>query len=318
MKPNLFIYGASKPRQDEVLEKHFTIHRATEMADPVAFFKENGGDIKYVMTNGHDGFKNEHYDLLPNLKVISSFGVGYDMIDAEYAAKQGVVVTHTPNVLNADVANTAIMMLLAISRRLVPQEAWARSGSWAQKGDAPLTTSIEGKPVGIVGLGRIGKAIGEKLSVFDCVVNYHSRTKKDDVSWTYFADLTELAKAVDYLIVITPGGPETEKLINADVMNALGPDGTLINLARGSVVDETALIESLKSGKLGAAALDVFENEPNIPAALCEMENVLLLPHVGSATVETRNAMADLVVNNLVAFEQDGKAIAAVPECAHL
>ena len=191
-------------------------------------------------------------------------------------------------------------------------------GRWAKEGNAPLTTSIRGKKVGIVGLGRIGEAIAEKLSVFQCETVYHSRNKKPDVSYTYYGDLSKMAKDSDVLIAITPGGPATNKLINRNVIEALGPQGTLINVARGTVVDETEMVKALQDGRLGAAGLDVFEDEPNVPEELFPMENVVLTPHVASATWETRQAMSDLVVENLVSYFSSGKVHTPIPECADL
>jgi lactate dehydrogenase-like 2-hydroxyacid dehydrogenase len=257
-------------------------------------------------------------DKLPALEIISSFGVGYDGVDTNHAVSKGVMVGHTPDVLNDEVANTAIMLVLATMRRLVEFDAHVRSGAWEKNGNAPLTRGLAGKTVGIVGLGRIGEAIAEKLSVFNCTVVYHSRNKKNDASLQYFGDLVEMATASDVLIVITPGGPATNKLVNRQVMDALGPQGTLINLARGSVVDEAALITALQDGRLGSAGLDVFENEPHVPKSLCALSNVVLQPHVGSATEETRAAMAQRVVDNLLSFEKTGSPINLVPECESL
>ncbi len=257
-------------------------------------------------------------DRMPSLKLISSFGVGYDGVAADHAASRGVVVTHTPNVLNDDVANTTIMLLLATMRCLIEQNQYLRDGRWVKEGNAPLTRSIAGKKVGIVGLGRIGDAIAHKLSVFNCTVVYHSRNPKDGTDYAYYGDLVEMARDCDVLIAITPGGPATNKLINKTVIEALGPEGTLINVARGTVVDEQALVAALQDGRLGSAGLDVFEQEPKVPEALLDMNNVVLTPHVASATWETRQAMSDLVVENLVSHFEKGAAVAPVPECAHL
>ena len=317
MQPDLLIVGRAAPRMMEQLDGRFTIHKLSEIADLDSFLKENGDSIEAVATNGHDGVKPDLMAALPNLKVISCFGVGYDGIDANAAAARGIVVTHTPNVLNDDVANTTIMLMLAVSRNLVHDDAWVRSGNWKAHGAAPLTRSIEGKPVGILGMGRIGQKIAEKLQAFNCDIAYHSRSAKD-VPWRYYGDLVEMARDVDYLVVITPGGAETFHLVNRDVMDALGPEGTLINVARGSVVDEAELVKALQDGRLGYAGLDVFEQEPSVPAALIAMENVVLTPHVGSATVETRQAMGDLTVENLIRYFEEGKVTSPVPECAHL
>ncbi len=260
----------------------------------------------------------EVIDRMPKLKMVSSFGVGYDGVAADHAASRGVVVSHTPNVLNDDVANTTIMLLLATQRRLIEQNQYLRDGRWVKEGNAPLTRSIAGKKVGIVGLGRIGEAIAHKLSVFNCEVVYHSRNQKPDVRYPYYGDLVEMAADCDVLIAITPGGPATNKLISKAVIEALGPEGTLINVARGTVVDEAEMVAALQDGRLGSAGLDVFEKEPQVPEVLFDMNNVVLTPHVASATQETRQAMSDLVVENLISFFDTGAPVAPVPESAGL
>ena len=256
-------------------------------------------------------------DKLPNLKVISNFGVGYDGIDAEYAASKGIMVAHTPDVLSDEVANTTLALLLATTRRIVAYDKYVRAGNWVKKGEPPYTHGLANKTVGIVGLGRIGETFAKKVSVFDCRISYHTRNERD-VSYQYYPRLEELARDSDVLVVITPGGKETKGLINKKIIEALGPEGTLVNIARGSVVDEQEMVKALKDGRLGAAGLDVFEDEPNVPKALFEMDNVVLTPHIGSATVETRDAMMKRLINNLQTFFEDGKPINPVPECREL
>ncbi|KIN70177.1 Glyoxylate reductase [Sulfitobacter noctilucicola] len=273
--------------------------------------------ITHVVTNGHAGIDPDLMARLPNLKVISGYGVGYDAVDADEAARRGIIVTHTPNVLNEEVATTAILLLLACYREVLRDDAYVRSGAWETGGNAALTRSVDNQTVGIVGLGRIGQAIAEKLAPWNTKVLYHARNRKD-VAYRYYENLTEMAHDSDVLICITPGGPGTHQIVNAEVMEALGSKGTLINVSRGSVVDEQALIEALETGKLGWAGLDVFENEPQVPEALRALPNTVLLPHVGSATVETRSAMGALTVDNLLQHLKDGTVISAVPECAHL
>lgn len=318
MKRQLLLIGEATPRMLERFGESFEVHRDGGFDDLDRFLAGRGAEFEAVATNGHDGVRPEIMDALPNLKIISCYGVGYDAIDAKKAAGRGVVVTHTPNVLNADVANTAIMLMLAVSRRLVRDDRWVRSGNWKAKGNAPLTRSIEGTKVGILGLGRIGETIARKLAAFDCDVVYHSRNEKPGVEWRYRDDLVAMARDVDCLIVITPGGAATDRLVNREVLEALGPEGTLINVSRGSVVDEPELVAALTDGRLGNAGLDVFENEPDAPEGLFELDNVVLTPHVGSATVETRQAMGDLTVDNLNAFFSTGRAISPVPECADI
>ncbi|WP_226780235.1 2-hydroxyacid dehydrogenase [Oceaniglobus trochenteri] len=317
MKPGLLLIGGATERMIDRFEAEFTLHRLSEIDDLPAFLSAQGPTITGVATNGHAGVPTEILEGCPNLKIAAAYGVGYDGIDTDACAARGIKVTHTPNVLNDDVANTALLLLLAASRDLVFNDAYVRAGRWAKEGNTPLTRSPEGKVMGIVGLGRIGQRIAEKLAVFDARVVYHSRTRKD-VAYEYYDDLTRMARDCDYLIVITPGGAATDKLVNREVIEALGPNGTLINVARGTVVDEAAMIAALQDGRLGWAGLDVFEDEPNVPEALFALQNVTLLPHVASATVETRQAMGDLVCDNLSQFLKDGTVLTSVPETAHL
>ncbi|CAN0600932.1 unnamed protein product, partial [Ectocarpus sp. 12 AP-2014] len=237
--------------------------------------------------------------------------------DAVEAARRGILVGHTPDVLNNEVADTTIMLWLATSKHMVQGDAWARSGAWEEKGNYPLTKSVRNRTVGILGLGRIGQTIAEMASMFDARIIYHTRSEKD-VPYTYYGDLVAMAQDADVLVVITPGGAATKHLVNEEVMNALGPEGILVNVARGSVVDESALIAALQEGRLGGAGLDVFEGEPHIPDALKALDNVVLAPHIGSATVETRDAMGALVAENLESWLASGTIKACVPECQHL
>ena len=318
MKPEMLLIGGATPRMMDRFNEAFTVHMHSEIDDVDAYLAENGERIEAVATGGHEGVAPEIMSALPNLKVISSYGVGYDAIDTDAAVDRQIIVTHTPTVLNNDVANTAVLLMLAVSRCLVRDDRWVRSGSWSKKGAAPLTRSIEGKKVGIIGLGRIGETIARKLAAFDCQISYHNRNRKPDCEYTYYDNLTKMAGDVDYLVIITPGGESTNKLVNREVMDALGTEGTLINVGRGSVVDEAEMVKALQDGRLGWAGLDVFEDEPIAPEALFEMDNVVLTPHVASATVETRQAMGDLTVENLVRFFAEGTVTTPVPECKHL
>lgn len=318
MKPGLLLIGAATPRMMDKFNALFDVFVCSEIEGFDDWLDANGARVHAIATNGHDGVRSTIMKRCPNLKIISCYGVGYDNIDANAAAAAGVVVTHTPNVLNAEVANTAIMLMLAVSRRIIVDDQWVRSGNWAAKGNAPLRDSMERSKVGILGLGRIGEAIAQKLQAFSCEVSYHARSRRDHVDYQYFGDLVAMAEAVDYLIVITPGGAATNKLVSKEVLEALGPQGVLINVARGTVVDEAALVDALQSGMLGGAGLDVFENEPQVPEALFPLENVVLLPHVGSATVQTRQAMGDLTVENLERYFTDGTVSTPVPECSEV
>ena len=292
----------------------FTIHHINDMDDPVAWLAQNGAGIHYALTDGHHGIKPDFLAGLPDLKVVSSNGVGYDAIDTDAAVARNVIVTHTPNVLNAEVATTTLMLLIACLRNGPAEIAQATSGAWATDGNLPLSRSVDNRTIGILGLGRIGMEIARKLAPFNPTILYHTRTKRD-VGFTYYDDLVAMARDCDVLISIAPGGASTHHLVNAPVMEALGPDGVLINVGRGSVVDEEALIAALQTGKLGSAGLDVFENEPHIPQALHDMPNVVLTPHIGSATIETRDAMAQLAVDNIKQHIKDGTVISPVPEC---
>ena len=306
--PDLLQIGGITETMRERLTAVFTIHQLDNF---------DAAKITHVITNGHDGVNPELMASLTNLKAISVYGVGYDAVDANEAARRGIIVTHTPNVLNEEVATTAVLLMLSCYREVLRDDAYVRSGDWQANGNAPLTRSADNQTVGILGLGRIGQAIADKLAPWSTTIVYHSRTKKN-VAYTYYDSLTEMAKDADVLICITPGGPSTNKIVNADVLEALGPSGTLINVSRGSVVDEAALIDALQSGKLGWAGLDVFEAEPSVPQALRDLPNTVLLPHVGSATVETRAAMGALTVDNLLQHLKDGTVISAVPECTEL
>lgn len=304
-------------RMQDALAEKFTLHWLAKEADQQSWLAENGAKFAHVLTDGHWGVKPDIMQHLPNVKVISCYGVGYDNIDAADCAARGVVVTHTPNVLNAEVANTAILLWLATARRLVRDDAFVRSGAWLN-GGAPLTRSVENCKVGILGLGRIGEDLAQRLAIFSPEISYHSRNEKPGVSYRYYPKLIDMARDVDVMFCITPGGAATHHIVNRDVMEALGPDGTLINVGRGTAVDEAEMVKALQDGRLGNAGLDVFEAEPKVPEALFAMDHVTLLPHVGSATVETRMAMGDLSVNNLLQFLTDGTTISPVPECQNL
>ncbi|MEL6418912.1 MAG: 2-hydroxyacid dehydrogenase [Pseudomonadota bacterium] len=310
--PDLLLIGGATDMMMDRLQAAFSVHKWADL--DMAWLAENGASITHVATNGHDGVKPEVMAALPKLQMISCYGVGYDAIDAQEAVRRGIMVTHTPNVLNEEVATTAVMLMLACYRELLRDDAYVRSGDWEAKGNAPLTRSADNQTVGILGLGRIGQAIADKLAPWKATILYHSRSRKD-VPYTYCDDLVAMAKASDVLICITPGGTGTRHLVNAEVLEALGSQGTLINVARGSVVDEAALIGALEVGKLGWAGLDVFEAEPHVPEALRKMPNVVLLPHVGSATIETRGAMGQLTVDNLLQHLEDGTVLTPVPEC---
>ena len=318
MKPELLIIGKITPRMAAAFDTAFICHHYDEIPDIDSFISGAGKAVQAIATTGHDGVPAPILTGLPDLKIISCYGVGYDAIDVGEAAKRGILVTHTPNVLNDEVATTAIMLLMACYRQLFVNYDYILSGDWVKKGEAPLTRTIDGLSVGILGYGRIGQTIARKLEAFNCRISYHARTERSDSPHRYYGDLTEMADDVQALIVITPGGAATKHLVNKEVLEALGPEGCLVNVARGSVVDETALVTAIQEGKLGYAGLDVFEKEPQVPEALFNLPNVVLTPHIGSATVETRQAMGDLTVDNLVQFFEKGTVLTPVPECQHL
>lgn len=299
MKPDILVVGAPMAHVGEALETAYTLHRLDQAADRQAFLQTVGPRIRGVATSAFAGVPDGVLEACPKLEIVASVGVGTDALRVQEARGRGIVVTNTPDVLNDDVANSAVALLLASTRDVARNDRYVRDGRWKRDGDPPLSIGIAGKQIGIVGLGRIGADIARKLEVFGCAIAYHSRNKHPTAAYRHYASLAELAKDSAALIVIVPGGKETEHMIDATILEALGPEGVLVNVARGSVVDEAALVTALAMGKLGRAALDVFADEPNVPAALLSMENVLLQPHQASATKETRRAMGDLMLNNL-------------------
>ena len=260
------------------------------------------GAIKAVAYKGHHAFGAIEMDLLPNVGVVANYGVGYDAIDVKEASARGIKVSNTPGVLNDDVADLAVAMLIMQGREMEHASAWARSGKWAEQGEYRLNRKVSGGRVGIVGLGRIGREIADRLAAFKMDIHYWSRSEKDTPGWTHHADPVSLAKAVDYLIVALVGGPDTEQFVSKEVIAALGSRGVLVNISRGSTVDEGALLDALESGAIAGAALDVFLNEPKIDARFYALDNVVIQPHQGSGTVETRAAMAKLQRDNVLAF----------------
>src|SRR6201747_2448903 len=302
-KIDLLVYGPSKPIVDNGFSDQFVLHSFETIADlerltPAVAEKIRGAAVTYNTVRGD----SSTLALFPKLEVVASFGVGYDHIDANYARDHNIMVTNTPDVLTEEVADIAMGLLIATLREFVKADRYLRSGLWTTQ-QFPLSVgSLRDRKVGMVGMGRIGQAIGRRLEACRVPVVYHSRNPAAGVSYKHYPDLLEMAKAVDTLILIVPGGAATAKMVNADVMKALGPRGVIINVARGTVVDEPALIAALKSGTILAAGLDVFEKEPHVPDELKTLQNVVLLPHIGSASVVTRNAMDQLVVDNLKAW----------------
>src|ERR1700692_3525969 len=302
-KIDLLVYGPSKPIVDSGFSDQFVLHPFETNADlerltPPVAEKIRGVAVTYSSVR----CDSKMLARFPKLEIVSSFGVGYDHVDANHAREHNIMVTNTPDVLTEEVADIAMGLLIATLREFVKADKYLRSGLWTTQNFPLSVGSLRDRKVGMVGMGRLGQAIGRRLEASRVPVVYHSRKPADGVPYKHYPDLIEMAKAVDTLILIVPGGPATAKMINADVMKALGPRGVIINVARGSVVDEPALISALKSGTILAAGLDVFASEPTVPDELRAMQNVVLLPHIGSASVVTRNAMDQLVVDNLKAW----------------
>lgn len=308
------LLGPMKPLIVNGLEALGTVHKAAEANDPQSFYAAHGGvrAIACAATSEYlgDGFMRR----FPKLQIISSFGVGYDHIDAKAAASHGVIVTNTPEVLTEEVADTALALLLCTVREFPQAERYLRAGKWLQKA-YPLTKgTLRNRTVGIVGMGAIGQAIARRLDAFGVPVVYHARQPRTQLRYRHYPKLIDMARDVDTLMVIVPGGAATANMINAEVLNALGPNGVLINMARGSVVDEPALIKALAEKRIMAAGLDVFAKEPEVPQALIAMDNVVLFPHLGSASVHTRDRMDQLVVDNLAAWAAGKPPLTPVAE----
>jgi lactate dehydrogenase-like 2-hydroxyacid dehydrogenase len=314
-KPDVLLVGNKKPVLVKGLENKVTLHPLIDAADKDAFLKSLGDKIRAIaIAYTADKVDAAFMQRFPKLEQISSFGVGYDHIDAKWAGEHGIVVTNTPDVLNEEVADTALGLLLCTVREFPQAERFVRAGKWVQ-GQYPLTkATLRNRTVGMVGMGRIGKAIARRLDAFGVPVVYHSRKPQAGVSYKYYPKLLDMAHDVDTLMVIVPGGPATANLINAEVLKALGPQGVLINMARGSVVDEPALIEALKNKTIYSAGLDVFAKEPNVPKELLQMDHVVLFPHLGSSTEVTRAAMDQLVVDNILAWAAGKPPLTPVPE----
>jgi hydroxypyruvate reductase len=312
-KPHILQVAKLSPYLTDKLHQAFTVHDRVHDTDPAAFATIKDS-IQAIIGGGESKVPATLIAQLPALRMISIFGVGYDGVDVPAAIAHGAKVTHTPDVLNDEVADLALALMLAVSRNIVQADKHVRSEAWLQ-GPMPLGRKMSGARLGIVGMGRIGQTIARRAQAFDMPVSYTARSAKPGLNYTYFSSVEALAAQVDFLVVITPGGAATRKLINAQVFKALGPQGYLVNVARGSVVDEQALIEALEGGVIAGAGLDVFEAEPRVPEALRNNAKVVLTPHIGSATTQTRNAMADLAFDNL-ALHFAGKPLRTpVPEC---
>ncbi|HRK23996.1 MAG TPA: 2-hydroxyacid dehydrogenase [Beijerinckiaceae bacterium] len=308
------IHGPVMPLIRDGLSRRLPTHLLWEKPDLATFLKDQGAGIRALVGGFRTRIDASELDRFPNLKIISNFGVGYDMVDAAAAAERGIVVTNTPDVLNEEVADTAIGLLLMTVRKLPQAERYLRAGRWEKEGNYPLTASLRGRSMGIVGLGRIGKAIARRAEAFGLKLAYYGRTRQADVAYPFYSDLVAMARDVDILMLILPGGAATYRLVDAAVLDALGPDGILINVARGTVVDEPALLAALQGNRILGAGLDVFEHEPKVPAAFFDLDNVVLLPHVGSASRHTRDLMGRLVVDNVLAIAEGRPPLTPVAE----
>lgn len=310
---DLLMVGPLLPELTAELESRYRVHRWWQSPDQAALLRDHGAAIRGIATSGRFGASRELIDALPALEGVFSFGVGYDTIDLAAAQARDVRVTNTPGVLDACVADTALALMLAASRRIAEADRFVRAGRWPQEGFG-LGTRMSGKRCGIVGLGNIGLQIARRAEAFDMPILYTNRKPRADAPahYRYCPTLTALAAECDFLVLAVPGGNATRHLVNAEVLQALGPQGWLINIARGTVVDETALVQALQSGAIAGAGLDVFEHEPATPAALNAMDNVVMLPHIASGTHETRRAMADLMLANLDGWFREGKTVTRV------
>lgn len=311
--PDILLIRQTRPDVAGRLAERFRLHRMEEAPDREAFFAEIGPRIRALAVGAMCPVDAALFDRLPRLEIVASFGVGYDTIDVAEAHRRGIVVTHTPDVLSDEVADLALGLLLATLRRIPQADRYLRAGRW-REGSFPLTTSLRERRVGILGLGRIGRAIARRLEGFGVGIAYHGRTPQGDVAYAYHDSLLGLAHGVDTLIVAAPGGPGTNGIVDAGVLAALGADGIVVNIARGSVIDEAALIAALQSGAILGAGLDVFENEPHVPQALIDLDQTVLLPHVGSGSHYTRAAMGRLLTDNLFSWFEGKGPVTPVPE----
>lgn len=316
MKQRLLQIGRLMVSLEARLKSEHELHLLADEADPQAFLAARGAEFTGLVTSAGNGASAALMAALPALRVISSFGVGLDKLDLVEAGRRGIAVGYTPDVLNDCVADIAIALMLDVARRTAEADRYVRAGRWAVPGVAnsfPLGRKVSGAKLGIVGLGRIGRTIAKRGEGFEMAIRYHTRNPVADVVYRHEPSLIELARWADYLVIITAGGAGTRHLVNDAVLDALGRDGFIINVARGSVIDEVALVRALADKRIAGAGLDVFENEPGVPSELWSLDNVVLLPHIASATRETRQAMADRVYDNLQAFFAGRPLVSAAP-----
>lgn len=312
MKKTILALGTLLPAEMDELEKHYDIIRLWKEADPEAALQAHKNDIVAILSS-YNGMPvtRRILEALPNVSMIGQFGMGVDNIDLAAVKERHIELSNTPDILTNDTADIAMSLLLSVSRRIVEADMYVRVGKWPS-GAFPLGVSLSGKRAGIVGMGRIGQAIARRCAGFDMAISYHGPREKADMPYQYYADLRQMAENSDFLILACPGGPDTKHIINTKILKALGPKGYVINIARGSVINTDDLLIALSNRDIAGAGLDVYETEPNIPQALISMDNVVLLPHIGSATSETRSAMGKLVIANILAHFEGQKLLTPV------
>lgn len=315
MRYRILQAGRLLPTLEARLAAEFDTHLLAAEADPQAWLTAHGAEFVGFVTSAGVGISAATMDRMTKLRVVSSFGVGLDKLDLAAANARGIAVGYTPDVLNDCVADLAMALMLDVARRVSEADRYVRRGAWTTPGVAgfPLARKVSGAKLGIVGLGRIGQTIARRAGGFEMDIRYHSRSPVEGVAWRHEPSLLELARWCDFLVVITAGGAPTRHLIDAAVLDALGPRGFIVNVSRGSVIDEQALVQALRERRIAGAGLDVFENEPQVPLELLSMDNVVLLPHIASGTQETRQAMADRVFDNLQGFLRDGRMVSPAP-----
>jgi len=301
MKPDILYFGHFPDATVAELNRRYHVHHWLNLPRPEDIPADVAARVRGVATEANRGLSRAILDRLPKLEAVSVFGVGLDLVDVKAIQARGIALGNTPDIIGPEVADLAIGLMLASARQIIFADHYARSGEWARKGPVPFGRSVGNKTCGVIGLGGIGRAIADRASAFRMRVLYNATREKKDVPYTYVGDVVELARQSDYLMVACKGGPQTRHLVSRAVIEALGPQGTLINVARGSVVDEEALIDALAHGRLGWAALDVFEKEPDFDQRLTAFPNVILQPHHGTAALETRLAMGELMIDNLAA-----------------
>lgn len=314
-RPDVLLIGIKKPTIVDGLSKAVNLHMLVDATDKDAFLNSIAGRVRaFAVSYTSNKVGSDLMGKFPKLEIISSFGVGYDHIDAKWAGAHGIIVTNTPDVLNEEVADTALGLLINTVREFPQAERHLRAGKWPQAAYRLSKGTLRDRTVGMVGMGRIGRAIARRLEAFGVPIAYHSRKPQPEVTYKYYPNLIDLARETNTLMVIVPGGPGTQNLINKEVLEALGPNGILINMARGSVVDESALIHALQNKTILSAGLDVYAREPHVPPELIAMDHVVLFPHLGSASEYTRTAMDQLVVDNILAWANGKPPLTPVPE----